>query len=164
MIADYQFFVGSGVLLFPDNVDIYTSPRTGKIKEVRSKGVHLASLNPKSGLFSLSIDGAKRLDCRDGSPFVVIRETVSYEVSRGGNVFAKHVTDAESGIRPGNETIVFSEDSSLLAIGHSLLSGDEAKRFKHGVAIKVRRGVDTRHAIQKDGPKGNASSDGKDGA
>jgi predicted RNA-binding protein (TIGR00451 family) len=146
MIADYQFFVGAGSLLFPSEVDIYTSPRTGKIKEVRHDNSHLASLNPRSGLFSLSIEGAKKLVGRRGSPVVVIKSNIISEVSLGKNVFAKHITDAESGIRAGNETIVVSEGSSLVAVGRSLLGGDEAKRFKHGVAIKVRRGVGSLHA------------------
>jgi uncharacterized protein with predicted RNA binding PUA domain len=164
MIADYQFFPGAGSLLFPTDVDIYTSPRTGKIKEIRNRNVRIASLNPKSGFFSLSIEGARKLVGKKGSPVAVIKSSIISEVSRGGNVFAKHITDAEPGIRAGNEAIVVSEDSSLVAIGRSLLSGDEAKKFKHGIAIKVRRGVNCRHDEQENGPEGNASSNGKDGS
>ena len=163
MIADYQFFAGAGSLLFPSDVDIYISPRTGKIKEVRQGGFHLASLNPKSGFFSLSIEGAKKIVRKRGSPVVVIKNNIISEVSGGGNVFAKHISDAESRLRAGDEAIVVSEDSSLVAVGRSLLGGDEAKGFKRGVAIKVRRGVDCRYAKQKNGPEGNAPSNGKNG-
>jgi uncharacterized protein with predicted RNA binding PUA domain len=151
-IADYQFFAGAGSFLFPADVNITTSPRTGKIREIRQGNVHIATLNPRSGLFSLSIEGARRLLGKHGSPVVVVRSDISSQVSRGGNIFSKHIVEAASEIRAGNEAIAVSEDYSLVAVGHSLLSGDEAKRFKHGVAIKVRRGVNSQHALQENGP------------
>ncbi|WXG43029.1 MAG: PUA domain-containing protein [Promethearchaeati archaeon SRVP18_Atabeyarchaeia-1] len=143
MIADYQFSDGAGILLFPSGVSVSSSPRTGKIKEIRDGDVYIATLNPKSGVFSLSIDGARRLVGTKGNPIMVVRSDFVSEIAGGGNVFAKHVAEAEPGIRAGNEAVAVSEDSSVLATGRSLLCGDEAKRFKRGVAIKVRRGVNS---------------------
>jgi uncharacterized protein with predicted RNA binding PUA domain len=156
MIADYQFFMGAGSLLFPNDIDIFSSPRTGKIREIREGNVHIATLNPRSGTLSLSIEGARKLAVKHNSPFVVVQKDFASEVSRGGNVFARHIAEAQQGIYAGNEAIAVSEDDSLLAVGRSLLSGNEAKRFKHGVAIKVRRGVNSKYDVQKNGSKSNA--------
>lgn len=151
LIADYQFFTGAGLYLFPLEVDASLSSRTGKAKEVTEKGIRLGTLNPRSGTLSLSIEGATRLLTSHRSPRVIVKSEYASPISRGGNVFAKHVIEASEGIRSGNEAIILSEDSSLLAVGRSHLSGEEAKRFKRGIAIKVRRGVGAYH-VSKNGP------------
>jgi predicted RNA-binding protein (TIGR00451 family) len=144
-IADYQFSEGAGCTLFPDEIDVTISRKTGKIKEIRDGSSHLATLNPRTGTLSLSIEGAKRLTGKiDGSTITVDDEFV-FPISMGGNVFARHVVNAGDGLRAGNETVVVSENSSVVAVGRSLLSGGEAKGFKCGVAIKVRRGVNSQH-------------------
>jgi len=151
MIADYQFFAGAGSSLFSDEINGTVSLKTGKIKEIRENNVHIATLNPRNGIFSLSIEGARKLAGKYNGPLIIANNEFILPISRGGNVFAKHIVNAADGIRAGNETIVMSEDSSLLAVGRSLLSGEEAKRFKCGVAIKVRRGVEGKHVSSKNG-------------
>lgn len=151
LIADYQFFAGAGSCLFPFEIDASVSRRTGKAKEIIELGSHLGTLNPKSGTFSLSLQGARRLQVTQGSPLVMVRSEFASPISQGGNVFARHITEADDGIRPGNEAIVLSEDSTLIAVGRSHLSGEEAKKFKRGIAIKVRRGVSA-HDVSKNGP------------
>jgi len=148
LIADYQFFVGAGLRLFPLEVDVSLSSKTGKAKEIREHGIHLGTLNPRSGTLSLSIEGATRLKTSHRSPNVIVRSEYASPISTGGNVFAKHVAEAEESIRSGNEAIILSEDLTILAVGRSHLSGEEAKRFKRGVAIKVRRGVRSNHVSE----------------
>ncbi len=63
-------------------------------------------------------------------------------VRKGRNVFAKHVIDASPDIRPKSEVIVVDRSNKLLAVGKSVLSGDEMLAFRIGVAVKVRRGID----------------------
>ncbi len=150
MIADYQFSGGTGSCLFSNEIDSSISRKTGKVKEIREGGNYIATLNPKSGTFSLSLEGARRLLHKHGIPRATVMSEFASLISKGGNVFAKHIIEADEGIRAGNEVIVLSEDSSLLAVGHSLLSGDEAKRFKRGIAIKVRRGVNA-NDVSKNG-------------
>lgn len=151
MIADYQFSADSGFCLFPAEIAASVSRRTGKVKEIRERGNHIGTLKPKSGTFSLSLEGARRLLLKPNSPRIIVKNEFVSPISKGGNVFARHVVEADESIRPGNEAIVLSEDSTLIAVGHSLLSGDEAKRFKRGIAIKVRRGVSA-HDVSKNGP------------
>jgi uncharacterized protein with predicted RNA binding PUA domain len=150
-VADYQFSAGAGSSLFPNEVFASVSRKTGKIKEVQENRIHIATLNPRNGILTLSIEGARRLSGECNGPLVTINHEFTLPVSRGGNVFAKHVMEVGNGMRAGDETIVVSEDSSLLAVGRSLMSGAEAKSFKCGIAIKVRRGVYSQHDASKNG-------------
>jgi len=71
----------------------------------------------------------------------VQEEAVSF-VAKGRSVFAKHVVDADDEIRPQEEVIVINAKSEVLAVGRALLTGEEMKAFKRGVAVRVRRGVE----------------------
>jgi predicted RNA-binding protein (TIGR00451 family) len=99
-------------------------------------------MRPTDGLFSLSIDGAKRIaeNKEAAKCFVTVQNNVSKFVGEGGDVFAVHVVWADEEIRPKDEVIVLDEDGNVLAVGRAVLSGNEMKAFKIGVAVKVRRG------------------------
>jgi predicted RNA-binding protein len=58
-IADYQFGKGVGALLFPDNIEIQYSPRTGRIRFINLDGERLATLRPTDGVLSLSLKPPK---------------------------------------------------------------------------------------------------------
>jgi len=141
-VADYQFGKGVGEKLFPDNVKIVYSKRTGRIRYIYFSGIRLATLRPTDGLFSLSIAGAKRIaeNASLAKCFVTIQDDVSEFIAKGGDVFAVHVLKADDEIRPKDEVIVVNENGEVLAVGRALLSGKEMIAFKVGVAVKVRRG------------------------
>jgi len=141
-VADYQFGAGVGVAIFPVNVEILYSKRTGKIRYVCLDGRRLATLRATDGLFALSIRGATRLaeEAHSAKCFVTVRNDVSKFIGEGGDVFAVHVVKADGEIRPKDEVIVLDEDGGVLAVGRALLSGLEMEVFKAGVAVKVRRG------------------------
>jgi predicted RNA-binding protein (TIGR00451 family) len=141
-VADYQFGKGVGVKLFPKNVKIEFSKRTGRIRYVYLDDKRLATLRPTDGLFSLSIAGAKRIaENRDSAKcFVTVKDDVSKFIAEGGDVFAVHVVEANDEIRPKDEVIVVNENGEVLAVGRAVLSGEEMKASKTGVAVKVRRG------------------------
>jgi len=141
-VADYQLGKGVGVKLFPENVEIVRSKRTGRIRYVYLIGRRLATLRPTDGLFSLSIAGAKRIveDVSSARCLVIVQDDVSKFIAEGGDVFAKHVVKADSSIRPKDEVIVVDESNSVLAVGRAVLSGGEMEVFQKGVAVKVRRG------------------------
>jgi len=141
-VADYQFGKGIGAELFPENVEIVRSKRTGRIRYVYLDGKRLATLRPTDGLFSLSIAGAKRI-VKNANPakcLVSVMDDVSKFIAEGGDVFAKHVVKADCGIRPKDEVIVVDEMGEVLAVGRAVLSGEEMIAFMRGVAVKVRRG------------------------
>jgi len=141
-VADYQFGKGVGAKLFPENVEIAYSKRTGRIRYIYLNGKRLATLRPTDGLFSLSIKGAKRIAENAGSAkcFVTVQNNVSRFIAEGGDVFAVHIVKADDEIRSKDEVIVVDEGGRVLAVGRSVLSSEEIKSFKVGVAVKVRHG------------------------
>jgi len=141
-IADYQFGKGVGLKLFPENVETLYSKRTGRIRYVYLNGKRLATLRPTDGLFSLSIVGAKRIAENKASAkcFVTIKDDVSEFIAEGGDVFAAHVVKVSDEVRPKDEVIVVNDKGKILAVGRAVLSGEEMKAFKKGVAVKVRHG------------------------
>jgi predicted RNA-binding protein (TIGR00451 family) len=141
-IADYQFGKGVGEGLFPDNVEMVFSKRTGKVKYVYLDGNLLAALNPLTGLFTLTMEGAKRVFevMQPKRLWVQIEDDAVPFVERGKDVFVKYVVDLDEEIRPGEEVIVIDRKGEIAAVGRALLSGAEMRLFKRGVAVKVRRG------------------------
>ncbi len=141
--ADYQFGKSVGAKLFPDDVDISYSKRTGRIRHIRLDGNILATLRPRDGLFSLTVAGAKRLWEASQSKrlWVKVQDDVAPFIAVGKSVFAKHVVDADEEIRPREEVVVLNEENVVVAVGSALLSGGEMVAFKRGVAVRVRRGV-----------------------
>lgn len=141
-IADYQFGKGVGEKLFPDDVKIVLSKRTGRIRYIYLGEKLLAALNPETGLFTLTIEGARRIFSSTWQRhlWVEVDDTVIQFVEKGGDVFANYVVDSDSEIRPREEVIVIDGNGDIIAVGKALLSGNEMKAFKRGVAVKVRRG------------------------
>ena len=142
-IADYQFGKAVGEKLFPNNVRIVHSGRTGRIRYVFLGEKRLATLRPVDGLFSLSITGAEKIieNVKPSRLWVRVADEVAPFIARGRSVFAKHITDADEEIRPQEEVIVINGKNEVLAVGKAILSGKEMKAFKRGVAVRTRRGV-----------------------
>ncbi len=142
-VADYQFGRGVGAKLFPDTVRIVYSKNTGKIRHIHLEEEMLATLQPTTGLFVLTITGAKRM-VREVNPlmgWVRIQDDVESFILKGRSVFAKHVSEVDEEIRPNEEVIVVNSNNEVLAVGRALLSGTEMKAFRRGIAVRVRRGV-----------------------
>ena len=142
-VADYQFGRDAGDKLFPDEVRIVYSKKTGKIRHIHLKEELLATLRPTTGLFVLTLAGAKRV-VREVKPlryWVKIQDEAEPFVSKGRSAFAKHVIDAGDEIRPQDEVLVINRENEVLAVGRALLSGKEMKEFSRGMAVRVRRGV-----------------------
>jgi len=142
-VADYQLGKGAGQAVFPDNVKITFSRTTGRIRHIYLKGRLLATLRPTDGMFSLTVNGVRRL-VREAHPtdlLVKVSKDSAPFIAKGKSVFAKHVVEADPEIRPQEEVIVVSEDNKVLAAGKAALTGREMSLFKRGIAVRVRRGV-----------------------
>jgi predicted RNA-binding protein (TIGR00451 family) len=141
-VADYQFGKGVGMTLFPKNVNIVSSRKTGRIRYVYLEGKRLGTMRPTDGYFALSIDGAKRIvqSGRHAKCIVAVRSEVAKFIADGGDVFAAHVVRADDEVRAKDEVIVLDEENKVLAVGRAVLSGEEMRAFKRGVAVKVRHG------------------------
>jgi len=103
----------------------------------------IATLRPTDGFLALTVHGAKILLEEMKSPpnVVTIQSDVREFIMKGGDVFAKHIVNAPDTIRPSDEVIVTDESGQLLGVGSALLSGNDMKYFKRGVAVRVRRGT-----------------------
>lgn len=142
-IADYQFSKGVGTQLFPDNIEIQLSPRTGRIRYINHNGQRLATLRPTDGLLSLSIKAAQIITQQipQAKCFVTVKNEVAPYIARGGDVFAVHVVAVDDEIRAKDEVIAIDEDRNVLAVGRALLSANEIRAFKTGIAVKTRHGA-----------------------
>lgn len=141
-IADFQFGVGAGDALFPDDVDIEYSHSTGRIRYINLHGQRLATLRPTDGLLSLSTDAAQVLATNMPSIkcFVTVRQDIAKFVADGGDVFAAHVVAVDPEVHAKDEVIVRDEEEHVVAVGRAFLSAAEMLAFKTGVAVKVRHG------------------------
>lgn len=143
IIADYQFGKGAGEILFPDNVE-FTLSRTRRISQIKEGETRIATLRSYDGLFTLGIEGSRRLHKFLQYPRlrVVMNEDSSEFVRKGETAFCKHVLDADPAIRAYDEVIVVDEQDQLLATGRAMLASEEMKIFEHGVAVKIRYGME----------------------
>jgi uncharacterized protein with predicted RNA binding PUA domain len=141
-IADYQFGKGVGAKLFPDAVDIVLSPRTGRIRYINLDGERLSTLRPTDGRLSLSIKAAQTIaaEIPQAKCFVTVKNDVAPYIARGGDVFAVHVVAVDEEIRAKDEVIAVDENRQVLAVGRAVLSAEEIRAFKTGVAVKTRHG------------------------
>ena len=142
-IADYQFGKGVGVQLFPDDIEIQYSPRTGRIRFINLNGERLATLRPTDGVLSLSLKAAQTMaeKISFAKCFVIVKNDVSKFIAAGGDVFAVHVVKVDEEVGAKDEVIALDEDGNVLAVGRTMLSSEEMKAFKTGVAVKIRHGT-----------------------
>jgi 7-cyano-7-deazaguanine tRNA-ribosyltransferase len=141
-VADYQFDRGVGEVLFRGELRAVKG-KGGKIRQVWVDDKPLCSVRASDGFIILNREGAIRVHSALKFPrlrVVVADEAVPF-VQKGRDVFAKHVIDADPEIRPAEEVLVVDQKDRLVATGKAVLTGEEMKVFKVGVAVKVRRGI-----------------------
>lgn len=144
-VADLQFGAGCGTRIFPNDSSVVRSRKTGKVKGIYHQGRLLATLRPSDGYLALSIDGGARVAAALKPPryrVVVVEEVADY-IKRGRNLFAKHVQFADPEIKPSEEVLITDARDRVLATGRAVLTGREMRRFKVGMAVKVRNGIES---------------------
>jgi len=142
-ICSYQFGPEAESLF--DNVTIKHG-RTGKVRHLYCDQTLLATLRPVDGLFVLTFEGAEKLHRLLPFPerrVIADEEAVPF-IKEGKDLFAKFVVDMDETLRPYEEVLIVDRDDILLGVGKLLLSPEEAKSFKKGAAVQVRRGL---HAV-----------------
>lgn len=142
-VANYQFGKGAGAALFARGIRVACSKRTGRIRHIYREGKLIATLRPKDGYLALTIEGGLLILSRMKQPpnLVAVQDDVADFIKAGGDVFAKHVVRADENLRPAEEVIVTNQEGVLLGTGKAVLSGNDMKFFKRGVAVRVRRGT-----------------------
>ncbi|MEM3396984.1 MAG: tRNA guanosine(15) transglycosylase TgtA [Thermoplasmata archaeon] len=141
-VSDFQFGVGAGEILCSGKIEIVCSKNTGRIRNILCDGKHILSMR-NDGYLNLKIEGAKLLAKHFQKPrlrCIVRQESFEFN-AKGKNVFAKFVLEMDPELVPGDEVIVVNEVDEIGAIGKVLLTADEAKSFKQGLAVKVRESI-----------------------
>jgi 7-cyano-7-deazaguanine tRNA-ribosyltransferase len=142
-VADMQFGQGASEALFSGKITIIKSKQTGKIRNIICDGIHVISMRAEDGLFTLKLDGGRRLHRYFKYPLlrVVVTNDAEPFVKDGKSVFAKFVKDCDPDLRPSDECLIVNEHDMLLAIGRTLLNRDEMLAFRHGMAVKTRESI-----------------------
>ena len=66
--ADMQFGKGASDVLMDGTVELVTSKRTGKLRNVLVDGEHVLSMRAHDGMYTLKVAGARRLHSAWGPP------------------------------------------------------------------------------------------------
>jgi uncharacterized protein with predicted RNA binding PUA domain len=142
-VADYQYGAGAGNALFPDDEDLEVyRTTTGRPEQVHADAGRLVTY-AVDGRFTLGLDGGRRLQSALDHPQyrVVVGDESEPYVREGRNVFAKFVSEADPGIRPGDEVLVEHHEGDLIAVGRAELAGEGMTEFETGMAVYVRKGA-----------------------
>lgn len=142
-VANMQFGNGAPEALFQGDIVIIKSKRTGKIRNIISEGAHILSMRAEDGLFTLKIDGGRRLHSRFKYPLlrVIISDDAEPFIKQGKSVFAKFVLDCDPSLRPLDECLIVNQHDALLAVGRTIMLRDEMLAFKQGMAVKTRESI-----------------------
>lgn len=141
--ADFQFGIGMGKELFPEDSKITSSRATGRLRNVFFNEELLATMRAQDGFFTLTVAGAERIRDAVKSPglrVVVTDDSAEYN-SKGFNVFFKFITSYDSEIKASNETIVVDSSDRVVAVGRATVSGREMGDYRSGVAVKTHHSV-----------------------
>jgi len=125
-IAIYQF--GKEAV---DFIDDDTTTKGNYHRRVLLKNKQIALLNRDTGLYSLSLEGGKRL-AEIGLNIVEI----DFDL-KTNTIFTPGILKADCNIIPKDEIVVVRNDE-VIAVGKSILSGKEMEEADNGIAIKIR--------------------------
>jgi 7-cyano-7-deazaguanine tRNA-ribosyltransferase len=143
--ADMQFGKGAAEVLMGGTVELVASKKTGKLRNVLVDGIHLLSMRAHDGLYTLKLEGAKKLHAAWGPPRmrVVVNVDAAPFAREGKSQFAQFIVEADEELRPGDEVLIVDEADELLGVGRALLNRREMLSFQKGMAVKVREGIPT---------------------
>ena len=128
-IATYQFGKG-GEKFIPDDVII----KGNYHKKIFSNSKQLALLNIDNGLFSLRLEGGRKL-LELGINIV----NIDFKLETN-TVFAPGVSKASHNIIPQDEVVVV-RDNEVVGVGKAILSGEEMENCANGIAVKIKQRV-----------------------
>ncbi|MCQ2071094.1 MAG: tRNA-guanine transglycosylase, partial [archaeon] len=141
-VARYQFGLEAAEALFREPIELKKSRKTGKIRNVISDGEHVLSMRAGDGMYTLRMEGAKRIIAAVPAPhmrMVVADDSVPF-VSQGRNAMCQFTKSVDMDLVPMDEVILVDKDDKPVATGRMLLVGSEIFSMKKGIAVKVRSG------------------------
>ncbi|MCQ2078851.1 MAG: tRNA guanosine(15) transglycosylase TgtA [archaeon] len=143
-VARYQFGLEAADALFRGTIELRKSKKTGKIRNVISDGEHVLSMRAGDGMYTLRMEGAKRIIASVPAPHMrmaVTDDSVPF-VSQGRNAMCQFTTACDENLVPMDEVIVVDKNDTPVATGRMLLVANEIFNMKKGIAVKIRSGSD----------------------
>ncbi|WP_114576961.1 archaeosine synthase subunit alpha [Saliphagus sp. LR7] len=128
-IADYLLGDGAGDDLFPD---LRTTGRYPKLQVRDGDDTQLATMVPRYGTLSFTLEGARRWV----ESSVPTKRVEIDSFTPHGSVLAPGVVSADEGIRVGDEVVI--EGPRAFAVGRAEMFGREMEGSTRGVACEVR--------------------------
>lgn len=147
-VARHQFGVEAADALFRGEISLVKSRKTGKIRNVVSDGEHVLSMRAGDGLYTLRMEGARRIIEAVPAPRmrVAVTEDAVPFVSEGRNAFCQFVLSCDPDVRPMEEVVVTDPRDRPIATGRAFLTASEMRSMRKGMAVKVRSGSDDERA------------------
>jgi len=141
--AAYQLGPAAADALLDGELEVETSPRTGRVRTVHVDGEHVLSRRPYDGLFTVKLAGARRLHAALDPPRrrVQVPEDSARFNADGKTVFAKFVEGVDDALRPRDECLVVDPADRLVAVGRLRVTPEEARALASGPAAEVREGA-----------------------
>lgn len=138
-VADMQFGPRAARAILDGEISLVRSA-SGRIRNVLVDGVHVLSMRAHDGLYTLKLEGARRVlkATRPPAHRVVADKDAAPFVAEGKNLFAKFVADCDPDLRPGDQAIIVDPGDALLAVGRVLLNREEMLSFKVGIAVRTK--------------------------
>ncbi len=100
-------------------------------KNIYDGGKQLALLNRDTGLYTLNLEGGKRL-----ADLGIKIVEIDFDL-KTNSLFAPGVVKADYNIIPKDEVVVIRNDE-VVAVGKAALSGREMEKSDNGIAVKIR--------------------------
>jgi len=134
IIGKLSYLYGREIVEKIDLEDVkYVLSSTGRVRDVYIKDRLVFTLRMSDGYLLPTIEG-----CKYVKNSVVVNEEAVPFIKSGRSVIAKSIVDIYGDPIPGEEVKVCSRDGQILAVGRLLLSEDEIRNAKRGIAVKVR--------------------------
>ena len=132
--ADYQFGQSAGIALIPDEAHIRGKLYRTVVCQVDNQ--QTCAFVAENGILSLTLEGGRRIRPLD-------KYWIQYEGKelKGGSLFAVGISEADPGIRPGDEVVIIDKEGQVLAVGRSEMSGREMSEFSKGRAVSIRHKI-----------------------
>jgi len=128
---------------FPWEQLIYIkSKSTKRLRLIKYRESMFTSVK-ENGIVTLSIESAKNMmqTSRFLGSCVKVTEDIDEFISKGGNLFCKHVKSVGKNIQVGLDVGILNAKNELIAVGKAVVPKGYMLSFKKGIAVKVRRGT-----------------------
>lgn len=141
-LMEYQF--GKNASSSLEDFKVEFSKKTTVLRRILStNGELLATIRPDDFFIIPQIPLCELIISKIKAPLsrVIAHEDAIPFVLDKKSLFSKHVLDVDPEIRVGDEVFIVDKKDKLVATGTAILSANEMKSFKKGIAVKTRRAV-----------------------